>query len=116
MPDEYVKSLADLLAREYGVKTDYRLNPRTAVVNIAVTQVFATSPRRVGMCFLNLSANTIYIAPDEEVAATRGVLLTPTGGSFSLIWNEDFELVTFPWWATAAANNSALLSIEIFIV
>jgi hypothetical protein len=115
MPEEYCRSLADLLERQFGVRTDYAINPLVADVDIAVTQIFGANPKRLGFMIMNLSANTVYIAPDQQVAAARGIMLVANGGATGLIWNEDFEMVCLPWWGTATANNSAVISIELFI-
>jgi hypothetical protein len=112
MINDYVKSLADLIERQFSIRTTSRINPVADEVDIAVTQVLASNPKRVGLLILNLSANTIYIAPDENVSAARGILLAANGGSVSMKWDHDFEVVSLPWYGSATANNSDVFVLE----
>jgi hypothetical protein len=115
MSNEHIKSLSDLLERQYGARTHYAINPVTDNVDIAVTQVFATNPKRLSLMIMNISASNIFLNVDQQVSAARGILLTPMGGSVSLTWEHDFDLVAFPWYATATADNSPVIAIEVFV-
>lgn len=115
MREGYVKSLADLIAEEFKVATTYRINPVNVEVGIAVTAILPTNPKRLAFLIMNLSANNIFIAPDMQVTAARGIFLTPAGGNFSMEWRTDFEAVTLPWYGTAGANNSGIFSLEVQI-
>ena len=63
--------------------------------------------------FVNLSANGIYLMADNLVASTRGIFCGPSGGGTSMIWEEDFELVSSEWWAIATGAASAYLAFEV---
>jgi hypothetical protein len=112
MADNYVKSLADLIERQFSIRTTSRINPVVDEVDIAVTQILAANPKRVGLLILNLSANTMYIAPDENVGAARGIFLAANGGSVSMKWDHDFEVVSLPWYGSATADNSDVFIME----
>lgn len=111
-----VKSLADLIQNRFGAKTDYRINPMVAEVDIAVTQIFSHNPKRFGLVIVNLSANNVFVAPDPQVAAERGWMLVPNGGTIHFNWIEDFQLCMLPFYGTAGADNSDVFSLEVFCV
>lgn len=104
--------LADLLRDRLQVKTRPIVNPLVAVVGLAAIPVALNHPDRVAITFVNLSANIIYISPLPAPAAAAGIRLDPNGGWRSLIWDEDFELVSSPWWAIATGAASAFFSLE----
>lgn len=112
---EYVGSLSELLAREWAVKTSYRINPITDEVNSTVTQVLNANPRRLSLVILNLSADEVYLAPDQRVADNRGIELAANGGSVTMVWREDFNLVAMPWYGIAANDNDDIVVIEVII-
>lgn len=108
-------STADMIQALLGVKTFQRTNPVTATVGVAAELIARGSPQRAFLLVINLSANTIYIAPDNQAAVTRGIRLAPNGGSASLIWDRDLELVTQPWFGIATGAGSALYVLESII-
>lgn len=105
-------NLSDMIDALFGVKTFYRINPVIDEVDATVTQILAGDPRRLFLLIMNLSGNAIYIAPDNQVATTRGIYLAPTGGSISLIWDRDMELVSQPWFGISTAANQDIFVIE----
>lgn len=111
-----VSSLADLIQNRFGAKTDFRINPSVDEVDIAVTQIFSNNPKRFGLVIVNMSANTVYIAPDSQVSAARGWVLVPNGGAVHFNWIEDFQLCMLPYYGSATADNSDVFSLEVFCV
>jgi len=105
--------LADLLAERFKIKTRSLVNPLVAAVGVAAIPVALNHPDRVGIVFINLSANIIYISPLPTVLATAGVRLDPNGGSVSMSWDQDFELVSHEWYGIATGAASALFVSEI---
>lgn len=115
MPENRVKSLADLLEREFKVKTSYRLNPtnNTAFVD-AVQPVLGANPKRLGFTIVNMGANILWLAPRDSVADDFGIELVPNGGIINMIWNEDFELVSLPWYGiSVAAPGTTIFVVEV---
>ena len=110
-----VKSLDGLLESYYGISTRHQINKEVAEVDIAVTRIAINKPVRLGLVFVNLSGANMYVMPDNAVSTTRGIYLAPNGGSVTLRWNDDFSLVAHEWWATAAADASAILVLETVI-
>ncbi len=104
--------LTDLLSKRLGVKSRPIVNPLVAAVGVAEIPIALAHPDRVSITFVNLSANIIYISPLPGVTAVVGIRLDPNGGWRSLVWDEDFELVSMPWYAIATGAASAFYSLE----
>lgn len=107
------KTLSELLKERFGVKTTYRVNPLGATVGVSIVKIASYNPNRLGLIIFNLSANDVYIAPDSDVAATKGIKLQPNGGGTSFVWSEDFELCSFEWYAIASAAASTIYVLEV---
>ncbi len=105
--------LSSLLRERFKVETREILNPAAAVLGAAALQVLFNHPDRLGFSIINLSANPVYIAPDDGVLATRGIRLDPNGGSLSMVWDEDFELVSHEWFGIAPAGASQIYVSEV---
>lgn len=105
-------SVAQMIQALLGVNTFSRNNPVTASVGAAAALVARGAPQRAFLLIVNLSVNSVYVGPFADVAAAKGILLQPNGGSVSLIWDRDLELVTQPWYAIAPAGASAILVVE----
>ena len=108
------RRLADLLEERLGTKATPFFN-RLGVPSIGVTavKVLSNDPNRFEWTFINLSVNAIYLLTDNTVSATKGILCSATGGGTSMIWEEDFELVSNEWWAVAAGAASSYLLFEV---
>ena len=106
-------ALSDLLKDRFKLKTRSLVNPLVAAVGVAAIPVLLNHPDRVGFVMVNLSANIIYISPLDTVAATAAIRLDPNGGAVSLVWDEDFELVSHEWYGIATGAASAVFVSEI---
>jgi len=105
-------ALTDMLEALFGVRSYPRENPVTATVGAAAERILSLNPQRVSFQVINLSANSLYIGLSNAVAATEGIYIAPNGGSVSLIWDRDFELVSHDWWAIAGGAGSAVYVLE----
>lgn len=105
--------LSDLLLDRFKIKTRTVVNPLVAAVGVAAIPVLLNHPDRVGFVFINLSANIIYISPLPTVLATAGISIPANGGGISLVWDEDFELVSHEWFGIATGAASAVFIAEI---
>jgi len=105
--------LSDLLRARFGIETRESINPIVAAVGVAAVVVIRNHPDRVGFVIVNLSANPVYLAPDGGALATYGIRLDPNGGFLSMIWDEDFELVSHEWWGIAPAGASNIFVSEV---
>lgn len=84
------------------VPTFSRRNPLVSTVGTTSTQVFDAYPDRIMWLAVNLSANAGHIGFDEEVSSSRGIPVAANGGSITLLYREDGDLVTLPVFAVNA--------------
>lgn len=106
-------TLKDLLEKQWGVKTEIHFNPLVSEVATSKTQLLKPNPNRLAWTLINLGATAIYVAFTQDVANTKGVYVSATGGVFGLIWNEDFDLVTFPIYGIAVTAADAVYLVEV---
>ena len=100
--------LADLLQERFAIKTRNIENPLLAAIAVAGNQILLNEPDRIGFIVINLSVNAVYISPLPTVTALAGIRIDPNGGWRSFVWDEDFELCSHAWYATAAAFPSVI--------
>ena len=105
--------LANLLLERFKVRTRAVQNPLITSVGTTALQILSNNPNRLGFTIINLSTNNMYLALTNDVSSTKGILLTPSGGSFGMVWDEDFQMVAWAWWVVAAGANSAVYSVEV---
>jgi len=106
-------SVAQYVAKKWGIKT--RLVPLQTVAVLATpTRVVKNNPRRFALIVLNQGTGNVFIGWDNSVSITNGLLLPPSGGSVTLLADEDGELVCMEMVAIAAAagNNLSVWEVE----
>jgi len=106
-------ALHEMLSSLFGARTTFRENPEASSIGVVASRILAANPMRVGIVVYNLSGNGVYLAPNNQVATTRGVYLAPNGGGVSMVWDRDFELCTSEWWALATAAASQIYVLEL---
>lgn len=106
-------NVAELLEREFKVKTTYNINPEVDAIETTITKVLSYNPRRIGFILVNLGANFVTISPNADVSLTKGIYLVANGGTFSAVWNEDFELPTLQWFGIADTAAADLFILEV---
>ena len=111
-----VSNVRDLLVNEWGISTSPRENPITASIPTTVTQILRNDPKRLTLVIINLSANSVYVAPNNRVATTNGIYLVPNGGAVSLLYRDDYQLCTSEWWAISNTGTNAIYVLENLIV
>ena len=102
--------LTDFITSRYGVRSRARTNPVTSSVGTTAKEIAKENHDRLAIVVINLSANDLYVAFDNQVSSSRGIYLTPTGGSLSLLAEEDLELTGYRLWAVASAANAVFMS------
>lgn len=105
-------STRGLLQRRIGAALSSSVNRVVSSVGAAVVTVLKQDPSRVQFLFVNLGANTIFLAPLGTPSANNGILVAPNGGSVVLNWEEDGEVVGWEWQAVAPVGNSAIMCLE----
>jgi len=107
------KTLTDLLRERFGVETYPRINPVTSTVGTSVELVAGANPNRLALVMVNLSVNEIFVLPDRAVSSSRAIRLGPTGGFLSIVWDEDFHVVAWDWYAIATGVASPIMVLEV---
>ena len=109
-------SILDLIANEVGVAVQPTAPTSFATVGTSAVELMNQNPQRVSFVFINLSANDMYIAPNETVASTTGILVSKSGGQASAMWKEDLVLPALKWSVIATGSSSAYILLEVIIV
>ena len=99
--------LQKLIQKQFGIKTRLREDTRVSSLGVTSALVLPQNANRLGWIIINLSANTVY------VGFNNGVILVASGGSYSMIWNEDFDVVGYEVWGIATGAASAIKCYEI---
>lgn len=107
--------LTSFLLERFKCVTRAVENPILTSVGATATIILANNPNRLAWIFINLSANAIYLALENSVSATRGVLVAANGGKASMVWDEDFQTVGWAIWGIAPAGASNCYSFEVVI-
>jgi hypothetical protein len=81
-------------------------------VGVSVVEILSSNPNRVSILIVNLSLNNLYISPQNDVSATKGIYIAPSGGAITLQWDRDFELVSQPFFAIASGAASDVFILE----
>ena len=106
-------NVADLLEKQFGIKSTYNVNPEVDQVAVTKTRILDGNPRRVSFILVNLGAVFITVSPNADVSLTKGIYLVPNGGTLSMVWTEDFEMPTMEWYAIANGANSEIFVMEV---
>ncbi len=57
------------------------------------------------------------LIPEQTVNAgvgtEVGIRLDPNGGFVAMLWDEDFQMTAWAWWAVSAAANTRLLILAV---
>lgn len=109
-------SLDELLQAEFGFRSSPIINRTTSSIATTATKLMNNNPKRVYATIVNVSANDVYIMLDNTVSSSRGIFLSPNGGSTVLKWREDFHLLSHEWYAIAIGAAADILVIEGVII
>jgi hypothetical protein len=104
--------LSDLLQNLYGVKSFPQVNKKVNQVGVSAIEIMSSNPNRVSFLVVNLSANNLFISPENDVSSTKGIYIAPNGGSITVQWDRDFELVSQPFYAIAGGAASDVFILE----
>lgn len=114
MPQDNIKTLHDLLNKQYGVKVDVKV--KTVTVGTTPTRVIDNNPNRVGYLVINLSSGSLFASFDTAVSTTNGILLGQLGGQFSMNWQYDFDVVGYELYGVVASGSNTVYVAEVVIV
>ena len=88
-------TLQDLLFKQFTVKTRANINPEISTLTGGVDKILSNNPNRLAWIIINLGDDAFYISFERDPSATKGIVLSGGGGSASMLWNEDFDLVGY---------------------
>lgn len=71
------------------------------------------NPDRVGLLFINLGSNDVYLALNSGVSTTNGLKIPSAGGNFVCNVRDDFTLPSRTFYAIANGGTSAVYILEI---
>lgn len=109
-------SILDLIAQEVGQPVQAAAPTSFTSVGTSSTQLMKQNPQRVSWVLVNLSANDMYIAPNEVVSSTTGILVSKSGGQASSMWKEDLVLPSLEWSIIATGSSSNYMLLEVVLV
>lgn len=98
-------TLAELIDKQYGVKTSYRINPLTDSIGTNPTKFLENNPNRLAWYLVNLSGNTVYVSPDSDVSPNKGIAVSPNGGMLGFEYKTEFQLVGYAQFGVASAAS-----------
>ena len=108
-------NVAELIEKRYGMRTRTESHSFTNLDTGIHTKILANNPNRLGWMAVNLGAVNIFVAFDTAVSLTRGILLTPNGGSMTSLYEEDFEATCWNVYGMAEGDDGNLFIVEILI-
>lgn len=110
MPRTYGAAI-DFLAKRFGGYL--RPVESTSSIGITAVRLINFDAERIAVTFVNLSSNTVYIGPQNDVSATKGIVIPPGGGAVAINVEEDGILPTVEWYAVATAAASAVYVLSV---
>jgi hypothetical protein len=110
-----VNSVYQLIEARLGVNVAFKLTGTTSV-GTADVQLVENNPGRTNLTIVNLSTNTVYLSPMAAASSSSGILLTASGGSLAMNYNDDLVLPTLEWHAIASGSSSNVFVIEASIL
>ena len=110
-----VNSVYQLIEARLGVNVAFKLTGTTSV-GTADVQLVENNPGRTNLTIVNLSSATVYLSPMSAASSSSGILLTASGGSLAMNYNDDLVLPTLEWHAIASASSSNVFVIEASIL
>lgn len=100
--------LSQLIQERFGVTTRTDINPQTDSIGTSVTELLRQDPQRLGFTIQNNSSNILYVLPDRGVSATKGIRLGASGGSVSVSYDTDFDVVGEAWYGLGSASSTTM--------
>lgn len=106
-------ALADYCERRFGQRTRATFNPVVAACAATATVLLRNNPDRLAAIIVNMGANAMYLAWDQDVGITHGIYVAAGGGAVNLIADEDGELVGYELLGAAPAGAVDILVVEV---
>lgn len=107
------RTVHDLVRERFGTSGFPIVNPTVSTLGTTAGQAARQNPNRLGVLFMNLSLNNMFLGFWPDVSSTKGIRLGANGGFYKSVWFEDFEMPAWEWFGIADGAASALLVVEI---
>jgi len=107
-------SLAQLIDKKFGVRTRVVVNPVRASIGTTAQVLLSNNPSRLAWIIINTHATqVVYLSFTNDVSSTKGIRLDSAGGSYSMIWDEDFEPTGWAIWGIGSGADTTLYAYEV---
>jgi len=106
-------ALETVLDSHFGTKTRSVENPVIAAIPAVAGIILRNNPDRLAFVIVNLGANPAYLGLTNAVGVANGIYVPANGGSVTMYWQEDFQMVGWAWWAVAPAGASNCYVLEV---
>lgn len=116
MADDRVLTLHELLVKQFGVKSRGKVSTVEVGTDLPATKIVGNNPNRVGLTIVNYSSTIKYVSFEQSMGLTQGVYLAPEGGSISLNWQYDFDIVGWGWYGVSAGAAGSVNIIEVIML
>lgn len=101
----------EFLAKKFGGRIEEQESAPLVTTSPAV--IIGNDPEAVEVLFVNLGLQAAFVALDGRVASTRGIYLSPSGGSAVFTVEEDGTLPAREWWAIASGGGTLLYVLRV---
>ena len=98
-------TLQDLLLTQFKVKTRANINPEISKLTGGVDKVLSNNPNRLAWIIINLGDDSSYLSFERDPSLTKGIIISGGGGTASMLWNEDFDLVGYELFIKGTADQ-----------
>ena len=109
-------SLYDAIQTVMPVKTGLKIIKYNVSDSLPPTLIANNNPNRLELIISNVGDYDVYLNSSVAFDIPTGILLTPNGGFLSLIWNEDFDITGYTWYALADGGTAELTIMEVLSI
>lgn len=105
--------LRNLLMERFKVRTRAVENPKITASGTTAQIVLGNNPNRLAFTVVNLGGNPCFVGLRNDVSVSKGIRLDANGGHASMVWDEDFDMVSWAWWIISPDGASNLYTLEV---
>jgi hypothetical protein len=106
------RTVGELIRERFGLHVAPRVNRSLTSVGTTAARLWPNDPDRLAALLVNLSVNQLWGGWWPDVSSTKGIRVGPSGGSWELVWYDDFDLVMYEAFVIADVAASTLLTVE----
>lgn len=117
LPDESTRRsspLSHLSERVYDRKTTIKHS--NVDCGLTPTRIVEANPNRVMLQIHNPDPDYVHVAWDGNVTTTGDIMLSPQGGTLTLTFQEDGEVVGYEVWGVATPASAVVTVTEVIVI